>query len=140
MKFVCDFPAGTWFRIESEAEAERESADMNHAVAKHFRRAREAARRSFTPASGTAFIEQNIGLEAHIQRHMPLFLTLRDNEGTTLATAMLPPEGQSGTSAQFIIVGPGNTDPYLKHASGIEALGAHFGLSLERAKCYPYGR
>ena len=38
MKYVCDAPGKqSWFRIETEGEAERESALMNHAVEKHFR-------------------------------------------------------------------------------------------------------
>ena len=69
---------------------------------------------------------------------MPLFLTLRDMDGKGLATAMLPPGGKSGGAC--IIVGPGNADPYIDHAAAIEALADHFGLSLDRAHCYPYRR
>ena len=36
MQFVCDGPNGTWFRIETEGEAIKESQLMNHAVEKHF--------------------------------------------------------------------------------------------------------
>ena len=43
MQFVCDAPNGTWFRIETEGEAIKESQLMNHAVEKHFRRAAEEA-------------------------------------------------------------------------------------------------
>jgi hypothetical protein len=50
MKYVCDAPdRKSWFRIESEAEAERESMLMDHAVAKYFRRERESAIRSYSP-------------------------------------------------------------------------------------------
>jgi hypothetical protein len=39
MKYVRDAPGRkSWFRIETEAEAERESMLMDHAVAKYFRR------------------------------------------------------------------------------------------------------
>src|SRR4249920_2431130 len=75
---------------EPEVEADRESAMMDHAVAKYFQRERTKAAQSYRPASRTSF-EQNIGLESHIRRQMPLFLTLRDAEGSGLATAMLPP-------------------------------------------------
>lgn len=138
MKYVCDAPERkTWFRLETEVEADRESALMDHAVAKHFRRERETAAGSFTPSSGV-YIEQNIGLEAHIQREMPLFLTLRDANGDGLATAMLPPGGRDDPDFRIIIVGPGNADPYPSQGSAIEALGAHFGLTLDRARCFPY--
>ena len=91
MRFVCD-AAGqkTWFRIETEAEAARESELMRHAVEKHFRRAYEQASQSYRPAPGP-FVEQDIGRGAHIGRAMPVFLTLRDGDGKALATALLPP-------------------------------------------------
>ncbi len=139
MKFVCDAPGGSWFRIETEAEAEQESTLMAHAVAKHFSRARERVRRSHRPASDR-YIEQNIGLEAHIQREMPLFLTFRDAEGTPWVTAMLPPGGRASPGAEIVIVGERNGDPYPDHREAIEALGRHFGLGLDRERCYPYRR
>jgi hypothetical protein len=83
MKYVCDAPgAKTWFRIETEAEAILESRAMNHAVEKHFRLAHDEAAKTYVPPRSGPFIEQNIGLKAHIQRVMPVFLTLRDGEGT----------------------------------------------------------
>ena len=140
MQFVCDAPDGkTWFRIETEGEAALESQAMNHAVEKYFLRDRDRAVQSFTPAQPNS-IESYIGLEAHIQRAMPIYLTLRDREGNALATAMLPPGGQGDPKHQIIIVGPGNTDPYAAHEQAIRALGGHYGIKLERALCYPYGR
>jgi len=140
MKHVCDAPERkTWFRIETEAEAEKESALMDHAVAKYFRREQENAVRSYKPTS-TMYIEQNIGLQAHIQQEMPLFLTLRDAEGGGLVTAMLPPGGRDDPAFRIIIVGKANSDPYPEHEAAIEALGAHFGLTLDRARCFPYAR
>ena len=112
---------------------------MDHAVAKHFRREREAAIRSFQPVS-PRYIEQGIGLERHIQKTMPLFLTLRASDGETLATAMLPPAGNGDTGFRIIIVGKSNSDPFPEHRAAIEALGDHFGLTLDRLRCYPYGR
>jgi hypothetical protein len=92
MRFVCDATNGkAWFRIETEAEAARVSELMRHAVGKHFRRAHEQASQSYRPAPGP-FVEQDIGREAYIRRTMPVFLTLRDGEGTALASAMLPPQ------------------------------------------------
>ncbi len=140
MKYVCDAPGrSTWFRLETQGEADQESALMDHAVARHFRREREAAVASYTPAS-SVFIEQNIGLKRHVQRSMPLFLTLRDQDGQALATAMLPPGGADDPSFRIIVVGPSNVDPYIMHRPAIEALGAHFGLRLDRDRCFPYRR
>ena len=93
MRYVCDAPGGkTWFRIETESEAVAESETMRHAVEKYFRKEQDRAAQSFRPISKVSF-EQEIGLKAHIQREMPLFLTLREMDGTPLATAMLPPSG-----------------------------------------------
>jgi hypothetical protein len=39
-----------------------------------------------------------------------------------------------------MVVGPSNGDPYPEHGEAIRALGEHFGLALNRARCYPYGR
>lgn len=140
MKYTCDAPGGqTWFRIETDAEAAAESAMMRHAVEKYFRREKAKASESFKPIS-TRFIEQEIGREAHIQREMPLFLTLRADDGTGLATAMLPPRGDADASFRPIIVGPANDDPYVDHEAAIAALAQHFGLGLERSRCYPYAR
>jgi hypothetical protein len=140
MQYVCDAPEGkTWFRIETEAEADRESELMNHAVAKHFRRAWEEATRRYTPTS-TVYIEQNIGLKSHIRRTMPIFLTLRNADGEGLATAMLPPEGKNDPGFRKIIVGPNNRDPYPDQGGAIKALGNHFRMVLERADCFPYAR
>ena len=143
MQYVCD-AAGqkTWFRIETEAEAAQESELMRHAVEKHFRRAHEQAAQSYTPAPGTV-VEQDIGRAAHNRRTMPVFLTLRDGDGTPLATAMLPPQQQAGRNSpacSAMVVGPGNSDPYPEHRAAIEDLGRHFGLVLDRTRCYPYGR
>ena len=140
MRYVCDAPDGkTWFRLESEAEAADESQNMHHAVEKFFRQEKEKATQSFAPAS-QRFIEQEIGLKAHLQRAMPLFLTLRDGEGQALVTAMLPPGGQEDRGFRPIIVGQANGDPYGEHAEAIRALGQHFGLELDRSRCYPYRR
>ncbi|HTZ76267.1 MAG TPA: hypothetical protein VMC10_00085 [Stellaceae bacterium] len=140
MRYVCDAPGDlTWFRLETEAEAASESADMQHAVEKYFCRERDAAIRQFQPAS-RVFIEQEIGLKAHLERQMPMFLTLRDVDGKGLATAMLPPGGREDGGFKIVIVGPGNSDPYPAHGDAIRALGEHFGLPLERSRCYPYLR
>ena len=140
MKYVCDAPGGkTWFRIETEAEAASESDGMRHAVEKYFRKAQAEAIQTFQPMSKINF-EQEIGLKAHIQREMPLFLTLRDDEGNALVTARLPPGGQDDRSFRPIIVGLANADPFVDHADAIKALGHHFGLALERGRCYPYRR
>jgi hypothetical protein len=140
MRYVCDAPGGkTWFRMETEAEAIAESDAMRHAVEKFFRKERDKAALSYRPPSKT-FFEQEIGLNAHLQREMPAFVTLRDDEGNALVTAMLPPSGRDERSFRPIIVGPGNGDPYPEHSEAIEALASHLGLLLERERCYPYRR
>jgi hypothetical protein len=140
MRYVCDAPGGkTWFRIETESEAVAESETMRHAVEKYFRKEQDRAAQSFRPISKVSF-EQEIGLKAHIQREMPLFLTLREMDGTPLATAMLPPSGRDDRSFRPIIVGSGNADPYPSQGDAIRTLGQHYGISLERARCYPYRR
>jgi len=140
MRYVCDASGGkTWFRIETEGEALAESEVMRHAVEKYFRKEREKAVQTFQPVSKVSF-EQEIGLKDHIQREMPLFLTLRDADGNPLATAMLPPGGQEDRSFRPIIVGPGNADPYPEEGESIRALGQHYGMTLDRSRCYPYRR
>jgi len=140
MKYVCDaLGEKTWFRIETEAEALAESEIMRHAVEKYFRKEQNKAAQSFRPMSKVSF-EQEIGLKAHIQREMPLFLTLRDDEGNPLATAMLPPGGGDDRSFRPIIVGPANNDPYPEQGEAIRALAQHFNIALERSRCYPYRR
>src|SRR5262245_20268483 len=140
MQFVCDAPPKTWFRIETEGEAALESRAMNHAVENWFKQAYEQATKSYVPPRSAPYIEQNIGLKAHIQRVMPLFLTLRDAEGNALVTAMLPPLGKDERSFKPIVVGVDNTDPYPEHGDAIRQLARHYGLTLDPARCYPYRR
>src|SRR5207249_12215428 len=108
----------TWFRIETEAEAASESDAMRQAVEKFFRKEQEKATQTFQSSSKVNF-EQETGLKAHIQREMPLFLTLRDDEGNPLVTAMLPPGGREDRGFRPIIVGVANADPYVEHADAI---------------------
>lgn len=140
MEYVCDAPGSkAWFRIETEAEAVRESEEMDHSVEKYFRREREKAVQLYRPTS-TNFIERNIGLAAHLKSAMPLFLTLRDAEGAALATAMLPPRGEDEANFRIIIVSRSNGDPYPAEADAIAELGKHYGLTLPRDRCFPYPR
>jgi hypothetical protein len=53
---------------------------------------------------------------------------------------MLPPAGQDDKSFKPIIVGHENSDPYPEHGEAIAKLGAHFGLVLDPARCFPYRR
>lgn len=139
MRYVCDAPGGaTWFRLETEAEAEAEAVLMRHAVDKYFRRHEAAARESYRAPTGTPGFEQAIGLKDHIARTMPLFLTLRADDGEGLATAMLPPQGRNQAGFRIVIVGPENADPYANHAPAVAALAAHFGVELKREECFPY--
>lgn len=141
MQYVCDGVGNrTWFRLETAAEAASESRDMDHAVEKYFNQAYDQASRSYVPPASARVFEQNIGLKAHIQKSMPLFLTLRNNEGKALVTAMLPPGGTDDRAFRPIIVGAGNSDPYVEHADDIRRLGQHFGMTLDPARCFPYRR
>jgi hypothetical protein len=140
MQYVCDAAEATWFRIETLEEAALESRDMKHAVEKHFREAYEKAALSYVPPKSLRNLEQHIGLKAHIQRTMPIFLTLRDREGNGLVTAMLPPAGQDDDSFRPILVGPANKDPYATSNEAIRALAEHYGLTLDPWRCYPYRR
>ena len=79
-------------------------------------------------------------LESEAMKHAVEKYFLRDREGNALSTAMLPPGGRDDHNFQMIIVGPGNADPYPANEHAIRALGAHFGLRLDRERCYPYGR
>lgn len=140
MQFICDAPGRkTWFRIETDAEAEAESRMMRHAVDKFFARELAAAKESYRPPSG-AIGERMIGLKDHVARTTPLFLTLRADDGEGLATAMLPPQGRADAKFRVIIVGPDNSDPYVEHADAIKALSDKYGLALPREKCFPYLR
>jgi len=140
MKYVCDAPGGrTWFGLETEGEAAQESQAMRHAVEKFFRKEKEKAAQSYVPGS-TVFFEQEIGLKAHLQREMPLFLTLRDEDGNALVTAMLPPGGKHDRMFRPIVVGPDNSDPYPFHGDAIRALADHVGMPLDRDRCYPHRR
>src|SRR5262245_19061359 len=113
MQYVCETSKGrTWFRIETDAEAEAETKLMRHAVEKHFRREQKRARDSYTPGPG---LERDIMLKAHLARSTPLFLSLRADDGEVLATAILPPGGKPVADFPIIIVGPENSDPYSAH-------------------------
>lgn len=140
MQYVCDAGERTWFQIETEAEAIAESQLMDHAVEKYFRNAYAQAVCSYVPPAELPVIEQNIGLKDHVGRAMPRFLTLRDNEGTALVTAMLPPEGRDLDAMSPVIVGHSNSDPYVEYGDAIEALARHIGMELDRAECFPYRR
>jgi hypothetical protein len=139
MIYVCDAPGRkTWFRIETDAEAEAEAALMRHAVDKYFFREIAKARESYRAPHGAAAMERDIGLKAHIARTSPLFLTLRADDGEGLATAMLPPQGRNQANFRIIIVGAANADPYPEHGAAIAALANHYEVELPREDCFPY--
>ena len=132
MQYVCDAPGKkAWFRIESSGEAALESAVMKNAIEVQYENTRRAAIQTYQPSSRLHFIERNIGLNAHIARTMPMFLTLRDGEGNHLANAMLPPCGRDDDTFASRIVGPGGMDALMDEAAAVEALERHFGLSIQ---------
>ncbi len=140
MEYVCDAPPDTWFRLVTHSEALEETRLMEHTVERYFKEAYDNARNKFVPPAGGRFIEQSIGLKDFIGRTMPMFLTLRNNEGLPLATAMLPPSGKPQAGFRPIIVGKANADPYPAYGDRIAALSRHLGLPLERERCFPYQR
>ena len=139
MQYVCDAPGDkTWFRIETENEAALESQAMRHALENHFVQERQRAVAKYRARPALSGIERDIGLEAHVLRSTPRFLTLRDHEGTPLASAMLPPETQAAAQFRPTIVGPGYSDAYATHDGAIAALEKCFGLSLRRECHNPF--
>ena len=138
MQYVCDAEKYTWFRIETQGEATLESRVMNRTLENYFRDAYETAAKLHSPAKSVRFVEQNIGLKAHIQRTMPMFLTLRAKDGTPLVTAVLPPIGRDGITFRPIVIGPANTNPYPKNVAAIRKLAEHYGLDLEPTRFYRY--
>ena len=113
---------------------------MNHTLENTFRDAYETAAKLHSPAKSVRFVEQNIGLKAHIQRTMPMFLTLRAKDGTPLVTAVLPPIGRDGITFRPIVIGPANTNPYPKNVAAIRKLAEHYGLDLEQTRSYRSNR
>jgi hypothetical protein len=140
MQYVCDAVELTWFRFETLGEAGIEGRAMSHAVERYFRDAYSQAVASYRPPKGAPISEQNIGLKPHVLRSMPVFLTLRNRDGKSLVTAMLPPEGKDERSFRPIVVGPSNADPYPEHSLAIVLLADHFGYELNPDRCYPYKR
>ena len=51
---------------------------------------------------------------------------------------MLPPGGKDRGGFLIIIVAASNADPYPQQDAAIAALGALFGLTLDRDRCHPY--
>src|SRR5258705_4524970 len=98
---------------------------MSHTVEKYFRREREKAVQSWRPERPNA-IEREIGLKAHVEREMPLVLTLRDREGNALTTAMLPPGGKDRGGFRVIIVAASNTGPFPQPVAVLTELRAPF--------------
>jgi hypothetical protein len=130
MQYVCDAPGRkTWFRIESEDEAALESDVMRNMVEAQYRNERQVAAEAYKPAPRLRYIERDIALKAHLQRTMPIFLTLRDSEGTPLANAVLPPSGRE-QEQQSTVTGPGNADPFPAQGDAIRALEKHFGVAF----------
>ena len=132
MQFICDAPGRkSWFRIETESEAIFEAEAMRVSIDAPFRIEREAAVKSYRPQSRLRAIERDIGLSAHVLRTMPIYLTLRDLEGTALANAVLPADGDCEEDHHAVVIGPGHADPFASQAEAIRALERHYGVRLQ---------
>jgi len=132
MQYVCDAPGRrAWFRIETEGEATLEAQEMRHSLDYFFRHEHAAARRSYAPCDRLSFIERDIGLSAHLKRTMPIFLTLRERDGTPVASAILPQDPDSETVAARVI-GAGDCDAFRAEREALIALEAHLGKKLRR--------
>jgi hypothetical protein len=111
---------------------------MRHALENHFVAERQRAVAKFRARPALTGIERDIGLDAYALRAMPLFLTLRDQEGMPLASAMLPQQTKEASPFRSTIVGPGYADAYAAHDGAIAALEKRFGLSLRRECHNPF--
>ena len=131
MRYVCDVSERmTWFRIETDGEALLEAMATQIAVAYFFEEERRKALSSYRPRAELSFLERDIGLESHIQRTMPLFLTLRDNNGSALATTMLPLDGKDDGVFPVLVWGAGSVDAYELHTVALRALEKHFDIPI----------
>ena len=132
MQYVCDAPGGkTWFRIETESEAAIEQIETHNPVEAFYRDERKSAVQSYRPAPRLAFIERDIALSAHLSQAMPIFLTLRDCDGTALATAVVPPQGKPNGRFQSVVVAPDCGDPFPAQGAAIAALEMQFGVRFD---------
>jgi len=120
-----------------------ESRLMRHTVEKIFL-PRAGGRQSNpgVPERPNAIERGHSALEAHVQREMPLFphvcATGRGNAlgYSDAATGWQGSRRVSGSSS----FAASNADPYPEQDAAIAALGAHFGLTLDRHRCFPYSR
>jgi len=108
-----------------------ESEVMKVRIDTEFRNERDRATRSYRPHPRLQSIERDIGLNAHVLRVMPIFLTLRDREGTALANAVLPPEDKSRGVDHSVVVGPDYANPFASQSDAIKALEQHYDISLQ---------
>jgi len=139
MQYVCDAPKGkTWFRIETEGEAAHESRLMSHTVENI---SAASGRRQSSPGVRSAQRDR--------ARHRPRGpCTARDaafphvarQGGQCTGYSDAATGGKDRGGFRIIIVAASNADPYPEQDAAIAALGAHFGLTLDRHRCFPYGR
>jgi hypothetical protein len=139
MQYVCDAPGRkTWFRIETQSEAFLEDEAMRNSVEHRYEDAKLAAVQKYQPAPRLRWFERDIGLNSYLLRSMPMFLTLRDSDGTPLLNAMLPPCGKEDGHHSCQIVGPGGADASNSEHDAVRALEKHFGLSIRTASAKTY--
>lgn len=117
MKPIVEHDHGTWFEIETRAQAQEETDRMEHAVVFYF-----VADARTQEASGTKTYR---------------YFSFREGD-TSVVTARVPLAGVAETQGP-IVVGRRNSDPYPDHGDAIEALAAAISTPLPDS-CYPYPR
>jgi hypothetical protein len=143
MRFVCDAAGGkAWFRIETAAEAAKESELMRHAVEKHFRRAHEQASQSYKAGAGALRRAGHRARGAHPPGHAGVPDAARRGGHRARHRHAPAAAGRAGRAGGLQSHGcrPRERRPLPGARGAIRALGRHFGLSLDRIRCYPYGR
>lgn len=136
MQIVLALPDGTtWHLLETQQECDQEGVVMHHHISMAFRmeslKVRAEYRESIIPEFQTQDAE-----ERYEFRHRSLFFSLRNAEGKSLVSGMLP----RGTAVgDPVFVAYSNYDPYVEHEVAIVELGKLYGFDLSCGQAYPKG-
>jgi hypothetical protein len=126
-------PPKTWFRIETEAEAFQNRRPWTMRW-RYFNR--PGAGRCRLRSTGRAPRHRAEHRPERTSERVPIFSPCATTRAT-LATAMLPPTGQ--TEREFRPCCGTQPDP-IRVYRGHQALGKHCGLTLDPVRCFPYRR